>query len=88
MRESQRIPTDEPATLQLLNPLSPDTWEVRIRDVSRGGICVLSPKPMDRGAQVKVHRSTVVAFGEVRYCIAVGKMFHAGILIREVLSVP
>jgi hypothetical protein len=85
MRHAHRIPTDDPAILQVLTPLSPDHWEVRIRDVSKSGMCVLTPKPIDRGAQVKVQRGTIIACGEVRYCIAVGEVFRAGILLREVL---
>jgi hypothetical protein len=84
MRDSRRFPTDDPALLKVLNPPLPDPWEVRIRDVSKGGMCVLTPKPIDRGAQVKVQRGTTVACGEVRYCIPVGEMFQAGILLREV----
>ena len=85
MRYAHRIPTDDPAILQVLNPQSPDHWEVRIRDVSKSGMCVLTPKPIDRGALVKVQRGTIIACGEVRYCIAVGEAFRAGILLGEVL---
>jgi len=88
MRHAHRIPTDDPAILQVLNPLSPDHWEVRIRDVSKSGMCVLTPKQIDRGAQVKVQRGTTVACGEVRYCIAVGEIFQAGVLLREVRQMP
>jgi hypothetical protein len=88
MRDGRRIPTDDPATLQILNPLSPEHWEVRIRDVSKGGMCIRTAKAIDKGAQVKVQRGTMIAFGEVRYCVVVGDMFHAGILIREMMSAP
>ncbi len=86
MRDTHRIPTDDPATLQVLSPLSPDHWEVRIRNVSKGGMGMRTPKAIDRGAQVKVQRGSMIAYGEVRYCVAVGEMFHAGILLREILS--
>jgi hypothetical protein len=86
MRDSRRIPTDDPAILQVLNPVSPEHWEVRIRDVSKSGMCVRTAKPIDKGAQVKVQRGILVAFGEVRYCVAVGDVFHIGILVREVLD--
>jgi hypothetical protein len=86
MRAERRIPTDDPAILQVLSPMSPDHWDVRIRDVSKGGMCVRTPKAIDPGAQVKVQRGTVISCGEVRYCVAVGDMFHVGIRILEVLS--
>jgi hypothetical protein len=85
MRDSHRIPTDDPATLQVLNPLSPDHWDVRIRNVSKGGMCVWTAKPIDRGAHVKVQRGTLIACGEVRYCITIGEKFQIGILLREIL---
>jgi hypothetical protein len=88
MRESHRIPTDDPATIQLLKPLSPDPWNVRIRDVSKGGLCVRTHKPIDRGAQVKVQRGVTIVHGEVRYCVPVGAMFHVGIRLIEILSGP
>jgi hypothetical protein len=88
MRAAHRIPTDDPATIQVLNPMSPEHWEVRIRDVSKGGLCVRTPKPIDRGAQVKVQRGALIAYGEVRYCVPVGEMFHVGIKFQDVLSGP
>jgi hypothetical protein len=84
MRLEHRYPTDDPAILQVLNPEAPGRWKVRIRDVSRGGMCVMSPKPIDRGAQVTVQRGTSVAWGEIRYCVQIGEVFQAGILLREV----
>jgi hypothetical protein len=82
MRQAHRNPTDYPAMLEILNSRSPDHWEVRIRDVSKGGMCVLTPKPINRGALVKVQRGAIIACGEVRYCIAVGEIFQAGILLQ------
>jgi hypothetical protein len=86
MRDSHRVPTDDPATLQVLSPVSPDHWEVRIRNVSKGGMGIRTPRAIDRGALVKVHRGTLIAFGEVRYCIPIGDAFHVGIPLREVLE--
>jgi hypothetical protein len=83
MRDGRRIPTDDPAALDVLSATAPDHREVRIRDVSKGGMCIRTAKPIDNGAQVKVQRGTMVSYGEVRYCVPVGEMFHAGILIRE-----
>ena len=88
MRADHRIPTDDPATLQVLSPMSSEHWDVRIRDVSKGGMCVRTSKPIDRGAQVKVQRGAVIACGEVRYCVPVGDAFHIGIRLLEVLSGP
>jgi len=84
MRDSHRTPTDDPAILQVLSPPSPDQWDVRIRDVSKGGMCVRTPKAIDRGSHVKVQRGTTINRGEVRYCVPVGDMFHVGIRFMDV----
>jgi hypothetical protein len=86
MREAHRVPTDDPATLQLLSPVLSDEWDVRIRDTSKGGMCVRTPKPLGRGTRVKVRRGTGHEVGEVRYCVPVGEMFHIGIRIEEVFD--
>jgi hypothetical protein len=84
MRDGRRIPTDDPATLEVLGTSPVDHREVRIRDVSKGGMCIRTAKPVETGAQVKIQRGAMISIGEVRYCVPVGEMFHAGILIREV----
>jgi hypothetical protein len=84
-RSGHRIPTDDPAILQIVNPLSSDHWEVQIRNVSKDGMSIRTATPIDGGALVKVQRGTMIAFGEVRYCVAVGDMFHCGILLQELL---
>jgi hypothetical protein len=86
MRAAHRIPTDDPATVQAVNPPSLDQWAVRIRDVSTGGMGLRTPKPINRGTQVIVRRGTLAASGEVRYCIRVGEMFHVGIRVQEIIE--
>jgi hypothetical protein len=86
MRDSHRVPTDDPATIQVLNPRFPEPWDVRIRNVSTGGMCVRTPRPIDRGTQVKVRRGNQIASGEIRYCVPVGEVYHVGILVSEVVT--
>ena len=62
------------------------TFGLRMGRFSKGGMCVRTPKPIERGAQVKVQRGSTIACGEVRYCVPVGDMFHVGIRLLEVLS--
>jgi hypothetical protein len=85
-RDGHRIAADDSATLQVLNPLSPAHWEVRILNEAKGGMCIRTAKPIEQGAQVKVQRADIIACGEVRYCIPVGESFHAGIVLREIVS--
>ena len=43
MRRQPRYATNEPATLQVLAPFSVAVWDVRIVDVSEGGLRVFTP---------------------------------------------
>jgi len=83
MRAARRFPTDDPAAIQTLGPVSSDEWDVRIRDTSKGGLCVRTPKHIERGTRVRVRRGKLLDFGEVRYCVPVGEMFHVGIRVEE-----
>jgi hypothetical protein len=87
MRAAHRVPTDDPATLQLLGPVPSDEWNVRIRDTSKGGMCVRTPRRVERGTRVRVWRGTAHDLGEVRYCVPVGEMFHVGIRIEGLLQI-
>ena len=33
-----------------------------------------------------IRRGTLIAYGEVRYCVPVGTMFHVGIRVQEVIE--
>ena len=83
MRAARRVPTNDPATIEVVNPVALDQWEIRVRDVSEGGMGLRTPRPLDRGTEVIVRRDTVIAYGEVRYCVRVGKLFQVGIRIQE-----
>jgi anti-sigma factor RsiW len=81
-RKTHRIPTNEAAVIKILKPESLDQWDVRIRDVSKGGMALRTPKAIDRRVQVMVVRGTLVSYGEVRYCVRVGETFHVGIRVQ------
>jgi hypothetical protein len=83
MRAARRVPTNDPATIEVVNPVSLDQWEIRIRDVSERGMGLRTPRPLDRGTEVIVRRDAVVVYGEVRYCVRVGKFYQVGIRVQE-----
>lgn len=83
-----RVPTDEPAFMRVLSPLSPSRLEVRLLNFSKGGLMLQVPEAVSRGALVQVHVKKLIVLAEVRYCIPVGRQYHIGVQIRSVFSRP
>ncbi len=69
-----------------LNPLLPGRWEVRVVDVSRLGLKLLVPAPLEVGAVVQIRLKPVIVTAEVRHCTPVGESFHAGVHIQDLFS--
>jgi hypothetical protein len=78
-----RIPTDDPAKMQTFNPFSPEKIPIKVTDVSRNGLKVHSPQFAEQGTIVQVVFKGAIIFGEVRYCVAAGAEFDAGIQIQN-----
>lgn len=76
---------NQPATLQSLSPLSLETFDVQVIDVSPGGISVQLKNHLAVQSEVKVRRGTTIVFGEVRYCVPVHGGFRAGIKVKETI---
>jgi hypothetical protein len=86
-RREPRISTEDPGLLQKINPFSPDRVPIQIVDVSKGGMKVKAPNSLEIGTMVKVRLKTVIAFGEVRHCRAVGDSYHAGIQLYDTFRI-
>ena len=82
-RRHPRMATDNPASVQILNPFSAGIWDVRIVDVSRSGLRAHSPKSLLPGSLVKVRMQYSVACGDVRYCIPAENGFYAGVRLHD-----
>ena len=82
-RRYPRVATDEPATIQVLNPFMGEAWDVRIVDVSKGGLRTHTPKPLEPGSLIKVKMQFSVACGDVRYCVPGDKGFYAGVRLHD-----
>jgi len=82
-RREHRIPTDEPAKMQTFSPFSVEKILIMITDASRNGLRVRSPHFAERGTIVQVVFQRGIIFGEVRYCVAAGTEFDAGIQIQD-----
>jgi PilZ domain-containing protein len=83
-RLETRFPTDESAKMRVLRPLSGSGSEVRILDISKGGLKLQVPDPLHPGMLVQVRMKTAIALAEVRYCVPAGLGFHAGVSLQDV----
>jgi PilZ domain len=78
-----RLATDQPASLQSLHPFSVESWDVRIVDVSEGGLRTHTPRQMMPGSLIRVKMPFSVACGDVRYCIPTDSGFYAGVRLHD-----
>jgi hypothetical protein len=84
-RRETRYPTNDPADVQML-PDNSTRSPAMVLNVSRSGLRLGLHALVGTGAQIKVTLSEqVVIFGEVRYCRRVRDVFHAGVLIQDVV---
>jgi PilZ domain len=86
MRKEPRYRTDETVSLQALNPFSPDRYSGRLADVSRSGMKLQIPVRVERGTLIKIGLKNMIAFGEVRYCVPVGDVFHFGVHVSQTVQ--
>lgn len=84
-RREPRIATDDPASIQVINPVSAEQWDVRVINVSKSGMRVRTAKFLDLGCHVKIRLKEMIAFGIVCYCVKAEEEFHAGIKLHQVL---
>ena len=85
-RREHRIPSDESSQMQTFSPFSPAKIRVQIIDVSQHGLKVHTPHFVGRGTIVQVRVKEALVLGEVRYCVAAGAEFEAGIQIQDVIQ--
>lgn len=69
-RSEERFSTEGEATLQEFHPLSLDRHKVKIVNVSKNGLGILSPKAILLGTIVQLRIKDTVELGNVRYCSA------------------
>ena len=87
-RSSVRSPTDDPASLHVLNPLSSAHSKVRVVEVSQEGLKLRVPELLHPGTMVQVRFRDRIVLGEVRYCLPAGAEFYIGVQIRDVFPNP
>jgi len=86
-RRLARIATNDPATIQQVNPFSANRTDVCVLDISQGGLGIHSSVSLWPGNFVKVRIRSAIAFGVVRYCVTRENGFHVGVLLQDLFSV-
>jgi len=82
-RRYPRVVTNEPAALQVINPFSMEFWDVRIVNVSKGGLRTHTPRSLLQGSLIKIKMRYSVACGDVRYCIPADNGFYVGVRLHD-----
>jgi hypothetical protein len=82
-RRYPRVATDEAAALQVINPFSTDIWDIRIVNVSEGGVQTSTPRSLVQGSLVRMNMRYSVACGDVRYCVPADNGFYAGVRLHD-----
>lgn len=86
-RREARIPTDDPAILQVISPFSSERIAVRVIDVSKSGLQLRLDAPVDPGSTVKIRVKETILFAEIRHCRQVSAQeYRAGLVLQEIIS--
>ena len=86
-RRERRYPTNDPVQVRTY-PYTGVPVPANVVDVSRSGMKLELVTALARGARIEVlmASSNLAIFGEVRYCRKAGAMYHAGVLIEDVVQ--
>jgi hypothetical protein len=60
--------------------------DIRVLDVSKGGLKLRSPERLEPGEIVQIHLKHTIALGEVRYCRRATDGFDVGVQFHNVFS--
>jgi len=87
-RRDTRYPTSDPAEVEIF-PQVPVREGALILDVSRSGLRVHLKTETPKGTHLRIRllKTHLVIFGEVRYCRAVADGFHVGVRIEHMFNV-
>lgn len=84
-RREPRFPSEESAVVTIL--ASGKVVEATTVDISKSGLRVRAPEPVEVGTRLRINFGTTVAFGSVRWCRQVaGAGQDIGILVEHTLS--
>jgi hypothetical protein len=85
-RREPRFSAGGSGSLQALHPLNLTRTDIQVVDVSKNGIKVSAPHPVDIGAIVRVRLKHTFILGEVRNCSETREGFEIGVQIHDVAN--
>jgi hypothetical protein len=85
-RRSRRIPTDDPAVAKIIESDREISLDVRVLDVSAGGLCLQMERPVRPGAVIQIYFAKKIYIGEVRYCIEANEGFRLGVQVKDIFT--
>jgi anti-sigma factor ChrR (cupin superfamily) len=83
-RGAARTPANDRASMRVLTTQPSGRVNVRILEMSKGGLKLLAPGSLHVGTSVQIRLKHTIALGEVRHCRPAGVAFHVGVLIQDV----
>jgi hypothetical protein len=85
-RADVRFPADDPARIRPIQQADADAHDVRVLDVSRGGMRLRVSLPLYSGELVQVFTKTLILLTEVRYCLPAGENYQIGVSIGDMIT--
>jgi c-di-GMP-binding flagellar brake protein YcgR len=85
-RSDARVSADHPASLKLVNTTSAVRTDVRVVDVSKGGVKLRVAEALKPGTVIQVRLKGANAVAKVVYCRKAGTVFHVGVQFQDIFS--
>jgi hypothetical protein len=82
-RKEPRYPTDGWASILVPSASAPRTFTARVLDVSKSGLRLRLPVPLEPGTLLQIEMRSVVTTGAVRHCSSDGEHYSVGVQLDE-----
>lgn len=79
-----RFPTNDAARMRVVKPLGQKAAEIRVLDVSQGGLKLRVPANLQPGTIIQIELENAAMLAEVRYCARAELGFIAGVQLQDV----
>lgn len=84
-RRDRRVAVEAEGTVRMMNPIDRQPRPVRIADVSRMGMKLISPRRIEPGVVLQVRMNDLLIMGVVRHCTELNREFHVGVSVEQML---
>lgn len=84
-RRDRRIAVDDVGIAKLITPIDREPRPVRIVDISRAGVKLISDREIPAGVILQVRMGDMLILGAVRHCTQLDGGFQIGILVEQLL---